>query len=59
MRKIDLSPEAYNDLEGIKERLNTEFGEVTEKKILKLIVKDMKRPIFRLYQLMIKQSWIR
>ena len=43
MRKIDLSPEAYNDLEGIKERLNTEFGEVTEKKILKSIVKDMKR----------------
>ena len=43
MRKIDLSPEAYDDLEGIKEHLITEFGELTEKKILKSIIKDMKR----------------
>ena len=41
MRKISLSSEAYNDLEVIKEHLITEFGEATEKKILKLIVKDI------------------
>ena len=29
MRRISLSSEAYNDLEGIKERLITEFGEAT------------------------------
>lgn len=34
MRKLDISPEAYNDLESIKEYLDSEFSEKEEKKRL-------------------------
>ncbi len=43
MRKIDITPEAMNDLEGLKEHLTKEFGEKTEEKILKAMFKDMRR----------------
>ena len=43
MRKLDISPEAFNDLETIKEYLDSEFGEKEEKKILKAIINDLKR----------------
>ncbi len=32
MRKVDITPEAYNDLEVIKESLDEEYG-VTKEKI--------------------------
>ena len=43
MKKIDITPEAYNDLAGIKEELDEEFGEAQGKKILKAIIKDLRR----------------
>lgn len=43
MRKLDISPEAYNDLESIKEYLDSEFGEKEEKKRLRAIINDLKR----------------
>lgn len=43
MRKLDISPEAFNDLESIKEYLDSEFGEKEEKKRLKAIFNDLKR----------------
>ncbi len=43
MRKLDISPEAYNDLESIKEYLDSEFGEKEEKKRLRAIIYDLKR----------------
>ena len=43
MKKIDITPEAYNDLAGIKEKLDEEFGEAQGKKILKAIFKDLRR----------------
>ena len=43
MRKLDISPEAFNDLESIKEYLDSEFGEMEEKKRLKAIFNDLKR----------------
>ena len=36
MRKLDISPEAYNDLDS-------EFGEKEEKKRLRAIINDLKR----------------
>ena len=42
MKKIDITPEAYNDLAGIKEELDEEFGEAQGKKILKAIIKDLR-----------------
>ena len=41
--KIRYSPEAYNDLESIKEYLDSEFGEKEEKKRLRAIIYDLKR----------------
>ena len=41
--KIRYSPEAYNDLESIKEYLDSEFGEKEEKKRLRAIINDLKR----------------
>lgn len=38
MKKINLSPEAYSDLEGIKEYLDKEFGVKKEQKILRSII---------------------
>lgn len=43
MRKVDITPEAYNDLELIKESLDEEYGVTKEKKILKDIIKDVRR----------------
>ena len=42
MRKIDITPEAMNDLEVIKNYLDNEFGEKKEKEILKSILKDIR-----------------
>ena len=42
MKKVDITPEAYDDLEGLKERLDESFGVEKEKEILKAIFKDMK-----------------
>ncbi len=33
MMRIDISPEAYNDLDGIKENLDTRFGKKSKKKL--------------------------
>ena len=41
MREISFTPEAINDLEGIKEHIDEEFGQKKEKEILKAIMKDM------------------
>ena len=43
MKEISFSPEAINDLEGIKERIDEEFGSKKEKEILRAIMKDIKR----------------
>lgn len=43
MRKVDLTPEALLDLEGLRDRLIKEFGEKTEEKVLKEIIKDLRR----------------
>ncbi|MCR5652116.1 MAG: type II toxin-antitoxin system RelE/ParE family toxin [Lachnospiraceae bacterium] len=43
MKRVDITPEAYNDLEELKEHLDEEFGVETEKKILKAIFRDLKR----------------
>lgn len=43
MRKLDISPEAFNDLGTIKEYFDSEFGEKEEKKRLKAIINDLKR----------------
>ena len=43
MREISFTPEAINDLEGIKEHIDEEFGQKKEKEILKAIMKDIKR----------------
>lgn len=43
MRKVDLTPEALHDLEGLRDRLIKEFGEKTEEKVLKAIIKDLRR----------------
>ncbi len=42
MKKIDLSPEALNDLEILKEDLDTNYGEALEKKILRGIFSDLR-----------------
>ena len=42
MKKIDLSPEALNDLAGLKEFLDSNFGEKIEKEILKGIISDLR-----------------
>ena len=43
MMKIEITPEAFNDLEGIREYLDDEFGKKKEKEILKGILNDLKR----------------
>ena len=43
MKKVDITPEAFDDLEGLKERLDESFGVKKEKEILKAIFTDMKR----------------
>ena len=43
MMKIEITPEAFNDLEGIREYLDEEFGKKKEKEILKGILNDLKR----------------
>ena len=43
MKKVDITPEAYDDLKGLKERLDESFGVKKEKEILKAIFMDMKR----------------
>ena len=43
MRKIEITPEALNDLGAIKEYLDSEYGQKKEKEILKSILKDIKR----------------
>ena len=40
MKKVDITPEAFDDLEGLKERLDESFGVKKEKEILKAIFKD-------------------
>ena len=42
MKRIDLSPEALNDLEVLKEHLAANFGEKREKEILKGIISDLR-----------------
>ena len=43
MRSITLTPEALNDIEGIKEHIVVEFGTDSANKITKAIFKDIKR----------------
>ena len=43
MRTVSFTPEALNDLEAIKEQLDTEYGQKKEKEILKAIFNDIKR----------------
>ncbi|MCR4651035.1 MAG: type II toxin-antitoxin system RelE/ParE family toxin [Lachnospiraceae bacterium] len=43
MRKIEITPEALNDLGAIKEYLDSEYGQKKEKEILKSILKDIRR----------------
>ena len=43
MKSVEITPEAYEDLEGLKEYLDEFFGVKKEKEILKAIFKDMKR----------------
>lgn len=43
MISITISPEAFNDLEGIKEYLAANFGKDKEEKVLSDILKDIKR----------------
>lgn len=43
MRKIEITPEALNDLGAIKEYLDSEYGQKKEKEMLKSILKDIKR----------------
>ena len=42
MRSITLTPEALNDIEGIKEHIVVEFGTDSANKITKAIFKDIK-----------------
>ena len=42
MKKIDLSPEAINDLETLKEHLDANFGKKCEKEVLKGIFSDLR-----------------
>ena len=43
MKKVFITPKAYNDLEDLKEYLDIEFGVNIEKKILENIFRDLKR----------------
>ena len=43
MRSITLTPEALNDIEGIKEHIVVEYGTDSANKITKAIFKDIKR----------------
>lgn len=43
MKNVELTPESLNDLEGIKEYLDREYGLTKEKEILKAIMSDIKR----------------
>ena len=43
MMDISFTPEAINDLEGIKEYITEVFGQDKEKEILKAIMDDIKR----------------
>ncbi len=43
MKRVELTPEALNDLESIKEYLDSEFGVKREKEILKAIMQDIRR----------------
>ncbi len=43
MRNIVITPEAFSDLEGIKNHLDAEYGSEKERKILSAILEDIKR----------------
>lgn len=43
MRKVFITPEAYNDLENLKDYLDFEFGVDKEKLILEAIFRDLNR----------------
>lgn len=43
MRKVFITPEAYNDLENLKDYLDFEFGVDKEKIILEAIFRDLNR----------------
>ena len=43
MMNIAITPEAFNDLEGIKEYLDDKFGTEKEVKILSAIINDIER----------------
>ena len=43
MRSITLTPEALNDIDGIKQHIAAEFGTDSANKIIKAIFKDIKR----------------
>ena len=43
MKSVEITPEAYEDLEGLKEYLDEFFGVKKEKEILEAIFKNMKR----------------
>ena len=45
MKKIEFTPEAIYDLEGIKEKIDAEYGKKIEKEIITGILDDIKRLI--------------